>query len=70
MKEFESLTYAGEIEDVVDAELEDFMFRLFNELSENGIERDEFHEVFFLHGGWGDTRDYILEIFRECGLEW
>ena len=66
----ESFTYVGEIEDVIDAELEDFMFGLLNELSDENISRDEFHEVFFLHGGWADPRDYILAVFKECGLEW
>ena len=66
----ETSNYVGAIEDVVDAELVDFMLKLFNELSDVRMERSEFHEVFFIHGGWADPRDFILEVFKDCGLEW
>ena len=66
----ETSNYVGAIEDVVDAELEDFMLKLFNELSDVRMERSEFHEVFFIHGGWADSRDFILDVFKDCGLEW
>ena len=66
----ETLTYVGEIEDVIDAEFEDFMFELFNEISDEGMSQDEFHETFFLHGGWADPMDLILSVFKDCGLEW
>ena len=70
MARIEGFTYVGEVENMIDDELEDFIFRLFNKVSDEEISRDEFHEVYFLHGGWADPRDFVLSVLKDCGLEW
>ena len=67
----QSATYEGAIEDVVEREIEDFVYGLFNEIvGEETLDYDEFHERYSLHGGWGDAREFVLGVFKDCGLEW
>lgn len=70
MSEIKTETYIGDVENVIDAEFEDFVFGLFNEIDDDGIEWSEFHETFFLHGGWAGPRDFIISVFKALGKEW
>lgn len=70
MTQIETATYVGDAADVIDAEFEDFVFGLLNEVGGGEVSREEFHEVFFLHGGWAEPRDFIISVFKACGKEW
>jgi len=61
--------YVGAVGDVVDLEFEDFAYDLYLRLSgDTGLSRDEFHDIYFLQGGWGDAREFLLGVYKSCGL--
>ena len=67
--------YRDSVRDVIEWEIEDALFRIFNDLADNNgfweskVTFEEFHETWHLGGWFGEIRDCAIEVFKDNGID-